>query len=378
MTSFEPGGTERQMIELVRRLDPARWLVHVPCFHARGTWLERVVTAAASVVEFPIESFRTPDALRHVWAFARWCRDRKIAIVHSTELYSNIFALPAAALARVPVRIGNRREINPDKTAAQIAMQRAAYGAAHKIVANSRAAAERLRLERVPPRKITIVPNGLDLEPFQRRRQRGRRRTVVVVANLRREKGHDVLLHAAVDVLRQFPDVVFELVGGGPEREALQARARALNVAHAVTFAGHQDEVAGRLAAADLFVLPSRSEAFPNAVLEAMAAGLPIVASAVGGILELIDDGRTGLLAPVGDPHALADRIVRVMSDATLGERLGAAARAEAHSRYSFDRMVAAFEDVYLMELSRSAKASRIGPSSCASRQSSVERGASA
>ena len=109
-----------------------------------------------------------------------------------------------------------------------------------------------------------------------------------------------------------------------------------------------------------------------------MAAGLPIVASAVGGILELIDDGRTGLLAPVGDPHALADRIVRVMSDATLGERLGAAARAEAHSRYSFDRMVAAFEDVYLMELSRSAKASRIGPSSCASRQSSVERGASA
>jgi L-malate glycosyltransferase len=353
MTSFEPGGTERQMIELVRRLDTARWTVHVACFHARGAWFGRVAQAAASVAEFPVESFRSPDTLRHMWNFARWCRRNRIALVHTTELYSNIFGLPGAALANVPVRIGNRREINPDKSTAQIGMQRAAYSIAHKVVANSQAAAERLLLERVPAHKVTVVPNGLDFSAFEQRPARPRLRKVIVVANLRPEKGHDVLMDAAVHVLRRFPDARFELVGGGPELEALLARADARRMTHAFTFLGHRDDVPARLADADIFVLPSRSEAFPNAVLEAMAAGLPIVASAVGGILELIDDNRTGLLVPAGDSAALADRLCRLMERRTLATRLGDAARDEVHARYSFDRMVAAFEFVYLTELTR-------------------------
>ncbi len=122
---------------------------------------------------------------------------------------------------------------------------------------------------------------------------------------------------------------------------------------HAVTFLGHRDDVPARLAEADIFVLPSRSEAFPNAVLEAMAAGLPIVASGVGGILELIDDGRTGLLVRPGDAEALAERLCVLMEDEALASRLGAAARNEAHARYSFDRMVSGFEHIYLTELTR-------------------------
>ena len=161
MTSFEPGGTERQMIELVRRLDPERWAVHVACFHARGAWFNRVAEVA-SVAEFPVSTFRSLAAGRHIWAFAQWCRAKHIAVVHTTVLYSNIYGLPGAALANVPVRVGNRREINPDKSPAQIAMQRAAYSAAHKVVANSRAAADRLRLERVPARKVAVIANGLD------------------------------------------------------------------------------------------------------------------------------------------------------------------------------------------------------------------------
>src|SRR5205814_4956725 len=150
---------------------------------------------------------------------------------------------------------------------------------------------------------------------------------LVMVANLRAEKGHDVLIDAAVDVLRQFPDARFKLVGGGPELDRLRAYAAARSVAHAVTFAGHCDDVPARLGEADVFVLPSRSEAFPNAVLEAMAAGLPIVASATGGILELISYGQTGLLAPPGDPAALAERLCRVLADTAFAARLGEAAR---------------------------------------------------
>jgi glycosyltransferase involved in cell wall biosynthesis len=353
MTSFEPGGTERQMIELVRRLDPERWAVHIACFRARGAWFHRVAEAAASIAQFPVDTFRRPSAVRQMWAFAAWCRATRIAVVHTTELYSNIFGLPGAAVANVPVRVGNRREINPDKSPAQIAMQRTAYSAAHKVVANSRAAAGRLRLERVPERKIAVIANGLDCDRFERPTPRPKLRKVVVVANLRPEKGHDVLMDAAVDVLRRYRDAQFEIVGGGPELHSLLARAEALGVRHAFTFLGHRDDVPARMADGDIFVLPSRSEAFPNAVLEAMAAGLPIVASGVGGIVELIDEGVTGLLAAPGDAPALADRLCRLMNDPALASRLGDAARAKAHARYSFDRMVAAFESLYLTELAR-------------------------
>jgi L-malate glycosyltransferase len=353
MTSFEPGGTERQMIELVRRLDPERWTVHVACFEARGAWFNRVAEVAASVAEFPVSTFRSFDAGRHMWAFAQWCRAKHIAVVHTTELYSNIFGLPGAALANVPVRVGNRREINPDKSPAQIALQRAAYSAAHKVVANSRAAADRLLLERVPARKVAVISNGLDFAQYQPPSPRPKLRKITMVANLRPEKGHDILIDAAVDVLRRYPDAHFEIVGGGTELAPLIARADARGVLDAVTFLGHCDDVPARLADGDIFALPSRSEAFPNAVLEAMATGLPIVASGVGGILELVDDGVTGLLVPPGDAPSLADRLCRLMNDPALASRLGNAARAEALARYSFDRMVAAFESLYLTELTR-------------------------
>jgi glycosyltransferase involved in cell wall biosynthesis len=353
MTSFAPGGTERQMIELVRRLDRDRWNIHLACFRAEGAWFHRAADVATSVAEFPVNSFKSIEFVRQVAAFAQWCLRAGIAVVHTTAMPSNIFGLTGAALARVPVRVGNRREINPDKAPLDIAMQRAAYACAHRIVANSRAAAERLREERVPGRKIVVIPNGLDTSRSRRRPPRTPLRTITVVANLRREKGHDVLLAAAPQVLARFPDARFAIVGGGPEQSALMARADAPGIRGAFTFHGHCDEVAQRLDEADVFVLPSRSEAFPNAVLEAMAAGLPIVASSVGGIRELLDHGQTGLLVPPDNSRALADALCQVMADPALAARLGASARARAETRYSFDRMVGAFEAVYLSELTR-------------------------
>jgi glycosyltransferase involved in cell wall biosynthesis len=175
---------------------------------------------------------------------------------------------------------------------------------------------------------------------------------VAVVADLHPRKGHDVLVDAAPEVLRHFPDATFVLVGDGPERANLEARATAQGVASAFTFAGYDENVALHLHDADVFVLPSHTEAFPNAVLEAMCAGLPTIASGVGGLVELVDDGRTGLLVPPGDPRALAHSICRVMADRAFGERLGKTASQEVH-RYSFTRMTSSFELLYLAELNR-------------------------
>jgi glycosyltransferase involved in cell wall biosynthesis len=131
------------------------------------------------------------------------------------------------------------------------------------------------------------------------------------------------------------------------------ALARERAVLSRFTFSGHCENVPERLTASDIFVLPSRSEAFPNAVLEAMAGGLPVIASAVGGILELVEHERTGLLVPAGNEGLLAAALCTVMADGSLAARLGTAAREEVEHRFSFDRMVAGFERIYLEQLAR-------------------------
>ena len=346
MTRFQPGGTERQMTELIRRLDPARFDVHVACFHREGAWLSRVVDRAASITEFPIHGFARPGTAWQLLAFARWCRRAHLAVIQTCDLYANIFGLPGAALAGVPVRIGSRRELNPDKSPAQIRLQRLAYRSATKVVANSPAARRILESEGLAPASIAVIPNGVDPATFPERRSAGRVRRFITVANLRAEKSHETLLAAAASLLPMHPDLEFQIVGDGPRRRQLEqiARDRGLSC---VTFLGHREDVPSLLSDADAFVLPSRSEAFPNGAIEGMAAGLPVVASAVGGLIDLIQDGRTGLLVPPGDPEALAAALRSLIASPERAAALGAAARAEVRRRYSFDRMVSSFEQLY-------------------------------
>jgi L-malate glycosyltransferase len=350
LTRFEPGGTERQMTELIRRLDPSRFRVHVACFDRAGAWLPRVAERAASVVEFPIAGFARAKTMAQVLAFARWCRRERIAVVQTCDLYANIFGLPGALLAGVPVRIGSRRELNPDKTAAQIRLQRQAYRCATKVVANSTAARVMLEREGVASASIAVIANGVDAAAFPARSPEAaarRVRTVIAVANLRPEKNHEALIAAAALLVREFPDLRFQIVGDGPRRGELEGLVAATGLQDHVTFLGHREDVPALLTAADIYVLPSRSEAFPNGAIEAMAAGLPVVANAVGGLLDLIEDGRTGLLAAPGDAEHLAGAMRRLITDRPLAARIGEAARAQVTQRYSFERMVQAFEDLY-------------------------------
>jgi glycosyltransferase involved in cell wall biosynthesis len=351
VSSFIPGGTERQMIELARRLDRRRFQVHLACFRREGPWLSRAEQNVASIEEFPIRSFRDPATLKQMRTFARWCRRTGIAVLHATDLYANVFALPAAAAAGVSARIGNRREINPDKSAGLIALQRAAYACATRVAANSQAAASRLRREGVPSRRIAVIPNGLDVEAFTPRALPDRLRRVITVANLREEKAHEVLLDAAVMTLSRYPDAEFWIVGGGARYEELTALAHRLGVARRTRFFGHRDDIPALLGKSDIFVLPSRSEACPSGLIEAMASGLPVVATAVGGNLELVRHGENGILVPPDDARAIASSIRELIESPGRAATLGSAARASVVSRFSFERMVFAFEALYLAGL---------------------------
>ena len=341
------------MSELIRRLSPERFAVHVACFEKAGAWLPRVAERAVSIVEFPIRGFARPATAAAMLSFARWCRRQRIAVVQTCDLYANIFGLPGAALAGVPVRIGSRRELNPDKSPGQIRLQRQAYRCATKVVANSVAAQSILEEEGIASGSIAVIPNGVEAGRYPDRRDDKTRpvRTVITVANLRPEKSHETLIGAASLLAHQFPEVRYQMVGDGPRRRELEAAVRARGLERTVTFLGHREDVPQLLAAADVFVLPSISEAFPNAAVEAMAAGLPVVASSVGGLLDLIEPERTGLLVTPGDPQALATALHLLFIDRDFASRLGQSARAQVQQRYSFERMVSSFEELYLAGL---------------------------
>jgi glycosyltransferase involved in cell wall biosynthesis len=329
----------------------------VACFHRRGALESLVAGQVTSIATFPVRGFGRPASLQQWFSFARWCRRINARIVHTCELYSNMFGLPAAALAGVDVRVGNRRELaTPDKSRGQLACQRVAYATAHVVVANSTAAAAQLRREGVPAGKIRTIANGVDCATFAPARMPGRPiRRVVTVANLRPEKGHDTLISAAALVIGQRPDTEFLVVGGGPLDASLRREVERRGLGSRVQFLGERSDVPALLASSDLFVLPSRSEASPNGVLEAMAAGLPVVASRVGGVPELIESGVNGLLVAPDRPAELAAAVLDLIARPQVAGALGVAAREKAERQFSFDRMVSGFEHLYLSELGRRA-----------------------
>ena len=185
---------------------------------------------------------------------------------------------------------------------------------------------------------------------------------MVTVANLRPEKGHDTLIAAASRIVDERPDTEFLIVGDGPLRESLERQVTARGLGARVRFLGERSDVPALLASSDIFVLPSRSEASPNGVLEAMAAGLPIVASRVGGVPELVESGvhgaagraRSAGCARRVDPRSHGPSAVRVRLSVD-------AARERAERQFSFDRMVSGFEHLYLSELGRRAVGSEPG-----------------
>jgi glycosyltransferase involved in cell wall biosynthesis len=358
LTSFHRGGTEQQILELMRRLDGRRFETHLICFRRQGAWLQRAERSATSITEFPLETLRSRQAARQFARLVHWLSSSGIDVLQTCDVYSNIFALPAASVAQVPVRIASRRGIvQPTDTRGLFRLQRMAYRCAHKVVANSQAAADVLVRERLDQRRIVIIPNGIEHLPGMATARGGN--VITTVANLRRGKGHDILLHAAADVLAHHPRVLFQIVGDGPLRQPLETLAASLGIDGQVRFLGHRDDVGLVLRQSDLFAFPSFMEAFPNAVMEAMLAGLPVVATRVGGIPELIDDGVTGLLVPPHDAPALAIAIRRLLDDPALGDTLGSAARQCIEERYSFDRMVSAFESLWVEQLTQTQRVPR-------------------
>lgn len=242
----------------------------------------------------------------------------------------------------------------------------AAIKSADAFVSVSRDIGEELRELGIEEARMWDIPNGVDIEHFQPASPAARRAmkkavgfadgwTALYTGRLAHEKGLDVLIEAWPRVVHQRPDAQLIVVGGGPELERLCDRAEALRIENSVRFVGESSDVAPLLQAADAFVLPSRTEGCPVSLLEAMACGLPVVATRVGGMRQVMEDGVTGSFVPPEDPIALADKLLEV-SHSPLAAAFGQRARRHMSTHYSLnavaDRYIEMYENLLSFEAS--------------------------
>jgi glycosyltransferase involved in cell wall biosynthesis len=350
------GGSEQSLLHLLAGLDRGRWrpvLIHHPAPGLRQL-VQGAAAAGVAVRAVPRVSDRNFAWRLPGFVGALAAEQPAVFHAHLNWPLACKFGFLAARLRGVPAIVGTAQLFVEALVNGSVRLQQRVVSAGvHRYFAVSSHVAERLAASfGIPEGKLGVVYNGIDPAPFELPPDPGLRAeltkgaqasVVLTLARLSPQKGIDTLLAAAASV----PTAHFVIVGDGPDRPTLEAQAGALGVAGRVSFLGHRRDVPALLQCCDLFVLPSLFEGLPLAVLEAMAAGKPVVASRIGGTDEAVLDGVTGLLVPASDPAALAEAIRTVLADSSLAGRLGAAGRARLHAEFTARHMVHAVETAY-------------------------------
>jgi glycosyltransferase involved in cell wall biosynthesis len=355
------GGTENQLVQLALRMQETGHRVTVGCLRAEGSLLQVLQQADIPVVEFRKgKTLLCFNGARQLLRLTAFLRNGRFDVVHAHDLWANLLGVPAGRLARIPVVVSSRRYLADLEwyTPWRNRVVRFIYRLSTRVIVNSKAVQERLvGGDHLTADKILVLYNAVDVERFTRARRNRekllpnmaeRSKVIAVLANMYSPvKGHACLISAARIVCKSEPDTFFLLIGDGSERSALETQAREAGLDENIVFVGPRTDVPELLACCDLSVLPSEAEGFPNALLESMAAGLPVVATAVGGSKEVIDNGTNGLLVPPGNPEALARAILHLIREPRLAKNLGDAGQKDMRRHFSFDRLIADLEQLY-------------------------------
>lgn len=356
--SLQTGGSERQFVALKRSIDQNRFRVSLGCIQARGAFLEDL-----NVTPFPLggslyglRSWKTRLNL------GRHLRQNKIAIAHAFDFYTNLTLVPAARVARIPVVIGSQRQLGDLLTPMQSRAQTFMFRSCDAVVCNSAAAAKRLVHDGVAEDKVIVIWNGLPVEAFTPAvpalpRRSGLRRIGMIARMNSRAKNHSLFLRA-IARMRDSTQVEFVVVGDGPLRTELEREAAELGLAGRVCFLGDRRDIPAILASLDLTVLSSDSESLSNAVIESMAAGVPVIATDVGANSELLTEDR-GILVKVGDENGLALSMEHLLKQDDLRVQMGEACRSFALANFTVENMRRRYEDLYTDLLERKNQPAR-------------------
>lgn len=344
-------GTESQLLALIRNLDRTKVNPYLVLLRGENVASRSLEPESCPVLRLDVGALRSPATLMKAFRFIRFLRRERIDVVQAYFPDSSYLGIPCAWLAGVSHRVRTRNNVGHWVTATDRFLGRALNLLTTATIANCNAARlSLLRDERPKPESVFILENGVDLERFlgvPGVRKRSPREPAVIgaVANLRHVKGLDVLVEAVAMLVSQGRTLTLCIAGEGEQRDELTRTARAGNVP--LELPGSLRDIPAFLSGLDIAVLPSRAEGMSNAVLEYMAAGRPIVATAVGAAPDVLLDGECGFLVHPESPVALATALASLLEDPERAARIGGAARKRARERYSRQAMVRRFEDFY-------------------------------
>jgi glycosyltransferase involved in cell wall biosynthesis len=341
-------------MSLVRHLPP-RFEPIVGCIQALGP-----IGAEMQAAGVPVTVLGLNPGLRRPWDVARlgqFLRAARPQIVHTFLLTASLYGRLAAMLARVPIVIGTEQNIYARKRPSHAFAERLLMAGTDRVVVAADAVRDfYLRQVHADPAKIEVIHNAVDWSQLQTTRSRAEIRAslgidaeapvAITVGRLTEQKGHTHLLDAIAGS-PALARVHLLVAGDGELREPLADQAEKLGLARRVHFLGVRRDVGNLLAASDLFVLPSLWEGLPLALVLAMGAGLPVVATRVAGVPEVVDDGRTGMLVAPGDAAALADVVTRLLAEPEKARQIGSAARAAVLPRFGIEAYVASIATLY-------------------------------
>ena len=370
ITDLDVGGAERALVALANGLDRRRWEPAVYCLGPRGELARPLVDAGIPVTCLDVNKRRPIDAIRRL---SRCFRQGKPSLVQGFLFHANIASRLAAWLAGVPVALGGLR-VAERRAQWHLAVDALTFGLSAGSVCVSEGVRRYSRdVGRLPPSRLYTIPNGVDPGPIDAakavdRASLGLRdgdRIALFVGRIDAQKSVSALLKAARLAFRDRPDWHLAIVGDGPDRLVLEHPERlrgepptratlqdrpspaAIGPEDRIHWLGRRPDVFGLLKIADMFVLPSLWEGMPNAVLEAMAAGLPVVGTRVEGTEELVVEGETGWLVAPGDVDALADVLAKAADDPRTRERMGRAGRARVEVHYTQTQVINSYDRLW-------------------------------
>jgi L-malate glycosyltransferase len=347
------GGGERIVLKLAALLPKHGYRASILTFlaHPESAALQ---SPPCSIHLLPIQRTYDLTALRASLDLRRFLKEQRIQIVQTFFESSDLWAGLVTKAASDAKLIWSRRDMGILRDRKHSVAYRLMSGVPDKVFAVSEQVRQHcIEVDRIDPSRVQTIYNGLELADWGKVAQPAKRPgeyLIVTVGNIRRVKGHDVFIKAAATIVSQFPNVSFNIAGDVLEPayfEELQASVRELNLSDHFHFVGGVTNLREYLSAADIFVLPSRSEGFSNAIVEAMAASLPVVATNVGGNAEAVQDGVSGVIIPSDDDAALSTAIIRLLSNRSEATQMGAEGKKLAAERFTTDAMMSQITSAY-------------------------------
>jgi len=342
-------GTETQLLALIRSLDRRRVEPSLVLLNGEDELSRELMPHDCPVLTLGVNSLHTARALRAGARLARFWRRERIDLVQTYFLDSTYFGVPLARVTGVRRVVRVRNNLGHWLTPKHRALGRVMGRLVDATLTNCEPARDALlAAEGGPPRKVVVLENGVDDSRFRELPPpRDPPRRIGVVANLRPIKGVDVFVRAAALLARRFPDLEFHVAGEGEQRSALERLMLELGIQDRIHLAGAVADIPAFLASLDAVVSPSYAEGMSNSLMEAMAAGRPIIATDVGANRRLLAGGEFGALVPPGNAEALAEAIRDRLGQWDRAVRMGQAAQRHVRAHYSRPAMLLRFEQFY-------------------------------